>query len=168
MPLYKARSNTSKPTIQRPPKLLAALAFSKSPYRLNDSPCTVALNTLLLPTLLPVYAVALIATCTKPPTSKAREDTKLKSPFATAPYMPRAQTTARCVTGAVGLGTTSKTVTVLGTATTAHAAVTTELTVSTPMTFVMRMKTVRSIPPILTSNAATALQLTMTLTSKGC
>jgi len=113
------------------------------------------------------FIVASTMTCTRPPISRAKEDTKLKLPFATMLFMLGARITARCATGVVGPDTTLRNVTASDTATTAHVVAMMELTAFTPMISAMRTKTVRSIPLTLTLNAATVPLLTMTLMSKG-
>jgi len=78
-----------------------------------------------------------------------------------------ATTTAKCATGAGRQAITSKIVTALGIAITAHIAAMMALTVSTLMISVTSPKTVKSTPLTLTLNVATVPLLTMTLTSKG-
>ena len=63
--------------------------------------------------------------------------------------------------------TTSRTVTALGIAATAHAAVIMELIACALTTFATKKKTARSIPLTLTLKAVTVLLLTTTLMSKG-
>jgi len=116
---------------------------------------------------LPAYVAASIATCTKPPTSKAKEDKGPKSPSVTVPYMLGARTTVKCVTGMARLATTSRNATPLAIANTVYDVAMMELTVFAPMTSAMSSKTAKSILLTPTSSAATVLLLTMTLTSKG-
>jgi len=155
------------PTTPKPTKSLAALAPSKSPYRLKDWLCTKVPNDLLPPTPLPAYAVTSIATCTKPPTSRAKEDTGLKSLFVIAPSMPGARTLVRCVTGVARRAITLKNVTPLAIADTVYDVATMGWTAFTPTIYATSSKTVRSTPLTPTLNAAIVLLLTMTLTSKG-
>jgi len=75
---------------------------------------------------------------------------------------------AKCATGAARLGTTLKNVTHLAIADTACNAAMMGLTAFAPTTYAMSLKIARFTPLTLTSKAATALPLTMTLTFKGC
>ena len=156
------------PTTPKPHRSLAISVPSKSLYRLKDSPCTRALSDLPLPMPLPAYIITSIMTCTKPPTSKAREGEGLKSPSVTVPYMPGAKTMARCAIGVVRLATKSKNAIHLAIADTAYNAAMTEWIAFTPTTYATSSKTARSILLTPTSSAATVLPSTMTLTSKGC
>jgi len=81
--------------------------------------------------------------------------------------MPRARTMAKCVIGVVRQSTTLKNVTPLATVNTAYDVVMMGLTASAPMTFATSLKIARSTLLTLTSNVATVLPLTMTVTSKG-
>jgi len=162
------KSNTSAPTTPKPHKLLAASGSSKSLYRLKDWLCTKAQSDSLLPMPSPAFVAALTATCTKPPISKAREDAGLKLLFVTAPYIPGAKTTTRCAIGAVRQATTLRSATPSATADTVYNAAMTASIASALMTFAMSLRTAKSIPLTPTSNVATALLLTMTLTSEGC
>ena len=141
-PCFKEKFNISMPTNPRPFKLPIILEPSKNLSKTNTSLCIRAQNALLLLMPSPAFVDTLPATCTRPPTSKANEDTKLKSPFMTAPFMSGARTTARCVTGAAGLDTTLRSVTVSDTAATAYIVVTMELTAFAPMTSVIRTRTI--------------------------
>jgi len=105
---------------------------------------------------------------TRPPTSRAKEVVGPKSPFAMGLFMHGARTTARCATGAEGQATTSKTITASDIAVTVLVVVMMALTVSALTTFAMSLKIAKSTPLTPTSNAATVLPLTITLTSKGC
>jgi len=114
-----------------------------------------------------MYAIALIATCTKPPTSRAKEDDKLRPPFTTVPCTPGAKTMAKCAIGVARPATTLKNVTPSATADTAYDMVMTELTAFALTTYATSSRTVRFTPLTPTSNVATALPLMMTLISKG-
>jgi len=114
-----------------------------------------------------IYVTTSIVTCTKPPTSRAREDEGPKSLSVTVPCMPGAKTMAKCVIGVARLATISKSATHSVIADTAYDVAMIGLTAFAPMTYATSSKTVRSILLTLTSSAATALPLTMTLTSKG-
>jgi len=116
---------------------------------------------------LPAFVVVLTVTCTKPLTSKAKEDVGLKSPFTIVPYMPGARTITKCAIGAVRRATTLKSAIRLATANTAYDTAMTALTVSILTIFVMSSRTVKSTLLTPTLSAATVLPLTMTLTSKG-
>jgi len=105
--------------------------------------------------------------CTHPPTSRAREAAKPKSPFAIRPSTHGARTVAKCATGAEGLAIALKIATVSDIAVIAHAIAMMALIVFVPMTSVMSSKTVRSTPLTPTLNVATVPLLTTTLTSKG-
>ena len=123
---------------------------------------------MLLPMPLPMYVVASIVTCTKPPTSRAKEDTGLKSQSVTVPYMLGARTMARCAIGVVGPGTTLRTVTASDIAIIAHVTAMMELTAFALTTFATKTKIARSTLLTPTSSVAIAPPSTTTLTSKGC
>jgi len=74
---------------------------------------------------------------------------------------------AKCATGMVRQATTSKSATHLAIANTAYDMAMIEQTVSAPMTSAISSKTAKSILLTPTLSAATALPLTMTLTSEG-
>jgi len=78
-----------------------------------------------------------------------------------------ARTMAKCAIGVGRQATILKIATASDIATTAHAVAMMVLTVFTPTTSAMSLKTVRSILLTPTLNAAIVLPLTMTLMSKG-
>jgi len=103
----------------------------------------------------------------KAPYFKGNEDVKLKSLFAIMPCMPGARTMAKCATGVARQVTTLRSVTPSAIANTACSAAMMELTVYALMTFATSLKIARSTHLTPTLNAAIALLLMMTLTSKG-
>jgi len=82
-------------------------------------------------------------------------------------YMLGAKTMVKCAIGVARPVTKSKNGTLLVTADIAYDAVTTVWTAFALMTCAMSLRTAKSTPLTLTSNAATAPPSTMTLTSKG-
>jgi len=167
MPPCKVKFNTSAPTTPRLLKLPNALAPSKSHFRLSNLLCTEAPNTWLplMPSL--TFVITSIVTCTKPLTSRVKEDKGLKLPFATVPYTPGVKTMVRCAIGAARPVTKSRSVIPLAIANTAYNAVMTEQTAFILTTCATSLKTARFTPLTPTSNVVTALPLMMTLTSKG-
>jgi len=119
------------------------------------------------PMPLPAYVITSIATCTKPPTSRAKADKGLKSQSVIELYMLGARTMARFAIGVVRPGTISRTVTASDIAVTAHVVAMMVLTVFACTTFAMKMKIARSTLLTPTSSVVTAPPSTMTLTSKG-
>jgi len=105
--------------------------------------------------------------CIAPPTSKAREDAGLKSPFETVPFMLGARTMARCVTGAARQATILKSATASDIATTAYIVDMMGLTVSIPTTSTLKERAAGSTLLTLTLNMATALLRMTPLISKG-
>jgi len=82
--------------------------------------------------------------------------------------MPGAKTMAKCVIGMARPVTISKNAIPLVTVDTVYDVATMEQTAFAPMIYVASLRIVRFTPLIPTLNAAIALPLMMTLTSKGC